>query len=332
MEERNENKKDEIKSDGTFKRQKSLFSKRFGTNEHELPVKRDHYRLIWSAACPWSHRATIVRKLLGLENVISLGEVDPLRPHVPRIDWAFSLDEDNVDPVLQVKYLSDVYKKTDPDYRGRPTVPAIVDIEAGKVVNNDYFTLTIDFATAWKKFHKENAPNLYPKHLQQEIDTLNDLIYADVNNGVYQCGFARSQHAYEKAFNRLFSRLDKLEKRLETSRFLTGDFITEADIRLYVTLARFDVAYYSHFKANKYRLVDYPNLWGYARDLYETEGFAETTHFDLIKNHYYVSARLSPVEKDETIIIPKGPDLSGWNEAPNRSYLSESDEKFYFLS
>lgn len=332
MSERKQSAKDEIKSDGTFKRQASLFSKRFGTRDDELPVESDRYRLIWSAACPWSHRATIARKLLGLEQAISLGEVDPLRPKVPRIDWAFSLDQDEVDPVLKVKYLSEVYEKADSKYKGRPTVPAIVDVKQGKVVNNDYFTLTIDFATAWKRYHKQNAPNLYPNHLRQEINDLNEVIYKEVNNGVYQCGFARSQQAYEKAYDRLFSRLDELEKRLETNRFLLGDFMTEADIRLYVTLARFDVAYYSHFKANKYRLIDYPNLWGYARDLYATDAFRETTHFDSIKKHYYMSARLTPAKENEVIIIPKGPDLSGWDELPNRDKLSDSESKFYFSS
>ncbi len=318
----------EIKADGSFNRQKSSFSTRFGINQEELPVKKNQYRLIWAAPCPWSHRAVIVRKVLGLEDVISLGEVDPIRPDVSRVDWSFSLDENKRDPILGVKYLSELYTRAEPNYTGRPTVPAMIDLETEKVVNNDYFTLTTDFETVWAPFHKEKSPELYPQHLRQEIDELNKVIFSDVNNGVYKCGFAQSQQAYEQAYDRLFERLEELEQRLATQRFLFGDYITEADIRLYVTLVRFDVAYYNAFKANKYRLIDYPNLWGYARDLYVTPGFGDTTDFEAIKKHYYISARLSPRGNKEEIIIPKGPDLSGWNIQPNREHLSKAKEKF----
>lgn|SRR5690625_300203 len=318
----------EIDSDGSFKRQKSLFSTPFGNGPKELPVEKDRYRLIWAAPCPWSHRAVIVRQILGLEDAISLGKVDPIRPVLPRIDWAFTLDENAVDPVLNIKYLSEIYTKTDLDYSGRPTVPAVVDLKTEKVVNNDYFTLTTQFETAWKPYHKKSAPNLYPEHLREEIDELNATIYTDVNNGVYKCGFARSQAAYEKAYDALFARLEELEDRLSRQRFLHGDFITESDIRFYVTLARFDVSYYSVFKANKKRIIDFPNLWGYARDLYTTPGFGNTTDFKAIKEHYLISARLSGVGKKEDTIIPKGPDLSGWKVAPERDHLSSSTEKF----
>lgn len=318
----------EINVDGSFNRQKSLFSTPFGESPGELPIEKGRYRLIWAAPCPWSHRATIVRQLLGLEDVISLGMVDPIRPALSRIDWAFSLDKNNRDPVLNIKYLSEIYLKTNPHYKGRPTVPAIIDTIENKVVNNDYFTLTNQFETVWKPFHKKNAPNLYPEQLRHKIDTLNQTIYTDINNGVYKCGFAQSQIAYEKAYDILFARLDELEQRLASQRFLFGDFITESDIRLYVTLARFDVAYYPVFKTNKQRLVDFPNLWGYARDLYATSGFGSTTDFDAIKEHYFISARLSGVGRKEDTIIPKGPDLSGWNVDPERDHLSSSTEKF----
>lgn len=318
----------EIKADGTFKRQKALFSTRFGSEQENLPVEKNRYRLIWSAPCPWSHRAVIVRKILGLEDVISLGEVDPIRPNVPRIDWAFSLDEHEEDPVLGIKYLSEVYTKAEPDYTGRPTVPVMVDVQTKKAVNNDYFTLTTDFETVWAPFHKKDAPDLYPESLREEIDRLNDRIYSDINNGVYKCGFAQSQEAYERAYDVLFERMEELNARLSTRRFLFGDFITEADVRLYVTLVRFDVAYYTVFKTNKHRLIDLEHLWGYARDLYHTPAFKDTTDFEAIKKHYYVSARLSPSAEETDIIIPKGPDLSGWDIQPNREHLSESNEKF----
>ncbi len=321
-------KEDEVKADGSFNRQRMLFSTRFGSGSGELPVEEGRYRLIWSAPCPWSHRAVIVRQLLGLENVISLGAVDPIRPDVPRIDWSFSLDKNDVDPILGIKYLSEVYLQTDAHYAGRPTVPVIVDVSQKKVVNNDYFTLTNDLETKWASFHKTDAPDLYPESMREEIDQLNEEIYTDVNNGVYKCGFSGSQYAYEEAYDILFAKLAVLEERLSDKRFLFGDFITDADVRLYVTLARFDVAYYSAFKANQFRLVDFPNLWGYARDLYATDGFGDTTDFEAIKKHYYLSAKLSPDQEKETVIVPKGPDLAGWEMAANREHLSGMKEKF----
>src|SRR5690625_1225462 len=318
----------EIGTDGSFKRQKSLFSTSFGDGPEELPVVKDRYRLIWAAPCPWSHRAVIVRQLLGLEDVISLGEVDPIRPVLSRVDWAFTLNENEVDPVLNIKYLSEIYTKTDPDYSGRPTVPAVVDLKTEKIVINDYFTLTTQFETSWKPYHKKDAPDLYPEHLRIEIDALNETIYRDINNGVYKCGFARSQAAYDVAYDVLFARLEELEQHLSKQRFLHGDFIMESDVRLYVTLVRFDVSYYSVFKTNKKRIIDFPNLWGYARDLYATPGFGSTTNFDAIKKHYLISARLSDVGKEEDTIIPKGPDLSGWDIDPERQHLSGSKDKF----
>lgn len=323
----------EISADGSFKRQKALFSTPFGTDQEELPIEKNRYRLIWAAPCPWSHRAVIARRILGLENAISLGEVDPIRPDVPRVDWAFTLDKNQVDPVLEVKYLSELYTNSDSNYVGRPTVPAMVDITTKQVVNNDYFTLTNQLATMWSSFHKKDAPNLYPKHLRKQIDAINETIYTEVNNGVYKCGFARSQIAYEKAYDILFARLSELEQLLTKQRFLLGDYITDADIRLYVTLVRFDTAYYSAFKTNKQSLIDFPNLWDYARDLYMTQGFGDTTDFEAIKNHYYISASLTPGHKKHEIIVPKGPDLSGWTEKPHREHLSHhSDEKFLIMN
>lgn len=318
----------EIKADGSFNRQKTAFATPFGSGAGELPVEQNRYRLIWSAPCPWSHRVVIVRKILGLEDAISLGMVDPIRPNVPRIDWAFSRDENEEDPVLGIKYLSEIYQSTDKEYKGRPTVPVMIDTKTNKVVNNDYFTLTNQLEIVWSPFHKKNSPDLYPQHLREEIDKLNNQIYHDINNGVYKCGFAQSQEAYEQAYDTIFERLEELEERLSNKRFLLGDFITDADVRLYVTLVRFDIAYYSAFKANKKQIVDYPNLWGYVRDLYHTPGFGDTTDFEAIKNHYYLSARLSPEFDNESIIIPKGPDLSGWNVQPDREHLSTSKEKF----
>jgi len=318
----------EITADGSFNRQKNSFTMPFGKNPGELPIESGRYRLLWSAVCPWAHRSVIVRRILGLEEVISLGTASPMRPNLPRVDWEFSLDENNVDPVLGIRYMSEIYEKTDPDYEGRPTVPVIVDTINQEAVNNDYFKLTNYLETVWAPFHKENAPDLYPEHLRAEIDSLNEIIFHDVNNGVYKCGFARSQEAYEQAYDTLFERLDELEQRLSKQRFLFGDFITDADVRLYATLVRFDVAYYSAFKANRNRIVDFPNLWGYLRDLYQTHGFGDTTDFDAIKRHYHLSNHIASNDQKGQTILPKGPDMSGLESRHKRQALSNNIEKF----
>jgi len=318
----------EIAADGSFKRQTNRFATPFGTNPGELPIEAGRYRLLWSAVCPWAHRSVIVRKVLGLENIISLGTASPMRPKLPHVDWEFSLDPDGVDPVLGIRYLSEIYKKTEANYSGRPTVPVIVDVVEQKVVNNDYFKLTNYLETVWSPFHKENAPDLYPESLRQEIDRLNDTIFHDVNNGVYKCGFARTQEAYELAYDKLFERLDELEGRLANQRFLFGDYITDSDVRLYATLIRFDVAYYSAFKTNRNRIVDFPNLWGYLRDLYQTPGFGDTTDFDAIKKHYHLSHHIAADDQKGQNILPKGPDMSGLHSPHNRESLSHKEEKF----
>jgi glutathionyl-hydroquinone reductase len=317
----------EISTDGSFRRQTNRFTTPFGYNPGDLPVEANRYRLLWSPACPWAHRAVIVRKLLGLEEVISLGMASPMRPNLPRVDWEFSLDENGVDPVLGIQYLSEIYLKTDPEYSGRPTVPVIVDVLKDEAVNNDYFRLTNYLETAWAPLHKENAPDLYPEHQRGDIDALNDVIFHDINNGVYKCGFAQSQEAYEEAYDRLFARLDELEEHLSTRRFLFGDYITDSDVRLYATLVRFDAAYYNGFNTNRNLIREFDHLWGYVRDLYQTPGFGDTTDFDAIKRHYHTSITISP-EKNEVKILPKGPDLSVWDTQHNREQLSKQEEKF----
>lgn len=311
----------EIAQDGKFKRQTNRFKTPFGTGPHELPVEANRYRILWAPVCPWAHRSIIVRRLLGLEEVISLGTADPLRPNLDHIDWAFTLDEDEQDPVLGIHYISEAYLKADPDYTGRPTVPAVVEIASGKVVNNDYHELTYYWETAWKKFHKPDAPDLFPEALQKEIRALNDVIFHDINNGVYKAGFARSQEAYEAAYDGVFNRLDELEERLANQRYLFGDQLTDSDVRLYVTLARFDVAYNTAFRVNRNRLKDYKNLWAYARDLYQTPGFGDTTDFEAIKKHYFISTTID-TKNTVSKILPKGPDTSDWLSPHGRESLS----------
>ena len=269
----------EVDKSGKFVRQKNRFDTPFGEEEGQLPVEAGRYRLLWAPVCPWAHRSVIVRKLLGLEDVISLGTADPKRPDVPRSDWAFTLDEGDVDPVLGIHYISEAYLAADPDYTGRFTVPALVDIPSGKVVNNDYFNLTLYFETAWKPYHKEGAPDLYPEDLREEIDKLNVWLFENVNNAVYRAQFAESLQAFKDGYETFFAGLEAMDKRLENQRFLFGDYITDSDIRLYTTLARFDYSYSRNIGPCVHRLVDYKNLWPYARDLYQIPAFRHNTYF-----------------------------------------------------
>ncbi|MBO4390669.1 MAG: glutathione S-transferase C-terminal domain-containing protein [Lachnospiraceae bacterium] len=318
----------EISIEGKFERQKNRFTTPFGDGEGELHPEAGRYRLLWAPVCPWANRFLIVRSLLGLEDAISVGTLDPVRPDVPWSDWSFTLDPGGVDPVLGIHLLSEAYKKADPDYNGRYTVPALVDLTTGAVVNNDYFNLTLYLETKWNEFHKKNAPILYPEELREEIDALNAFLFHDVNNGVYKAGFAKSQAAYENAYQLVFNAYDKLEERLSSSRFLFGDYITESDIRLYVTLARFDIAYYNGFRVNKKRLTDYPNLWAYARDLYAEPAFSENTHFEAIRKHYHLCC----LQTNPHNILPLGPDLSAWKEPQNRAALSHDPKHRLLLS
>ena len=232
------------------------------------------YHLYVSRACPWAHRSIIVRGLLGLESVISMSVVDPIRDER---GWAFRDGPGySRDPINGFAFLSEAYLATDPGYTGRYTVPCIWDRVTERLVTNNYPDITIDFETQFQAYQRPDAPDLYPVALRSEIDAINLLIYEDVNNGVYKAGFAASQSAYEAAVLALFARLDWLEARLAQQRFLLGGQLTEADIRLFTTLVRFDAVYFGHFKCNLRRLVDYPHLWGYARDLFQRPGFGET--------------------------------------------------------
>ncbi|MEU8256217.1 glutathione S-transferase C-terminal domain-containing protein [Micromonospora inaquosa] len=312
----------ETSGGGAFVRQPNRFTGRVtadstsppggGPDEQDRwPLEAGRYRLIWCRACPWAHRARIVRGLLGLDDAISLGTVDPIRDER---GWAFALDPDGFDPVLGVSFLSEAYLATDPDYTGRVTVPALVDTLTSRVVTNDYPQLTLDFSTQWRSLHRAGAPDLYPVELRPEMDALMAEIHTDVNNGVYRCGFATSQEAYDEAFGALFARLDALSERLTGQRYLMGDAITEADVRLFTTLVRFDAAYHGHFKCNRNKLTEMPVLWAYARDLFQTQGFGETVDFDHIKRHYYGTHR----EINPTGIVPLGPDESGWRTPHGR--------------
>jgi len=269
------------------------------------PAAPDRYRLVVARGCPWANRTMIVRRLLGLERALSMGICGP--EHDWR-SWTFDLDPGSVDPVLGIHWLREAYEKAVPGYDRGVTVPAIVDIPTGAVVTAAFGHITLDMEHEWTAWHRPGAPDLYPDRLRAEIEEVSALVYADVNNGVYRCGFATAQDAYEDAYAKLFTRLDWLEERLATRRYLVGDTITEADIRLWTTLARFDAVYHGHFKCNRNKLAEMPALWAYARDLFQTPGFGDTIDFVQTKQHYYrVHTRLNP-----SGIVPAGPDPSGW--------------------
>ena len=278
------------------------------------PVQPDRYRLVAARACPWANRAIIVRRLLGLEDVLGMGICGPT--HDER-SWTFDLDPGGRDPVLGYERLQQAYLARDPHYDKGITVPAIVDLETGQVVTNDFPQLTLDLSTQWRTFHREGAPDLYPEPLRDEMDQVMQRVYTEVNNGVYRCGFAGSQEAYDEAYDRLFAALDWLEDRLADRRFLMGETITESDVRLFTTLARFDAVYHGHFKCNRSKLSEMPVLWAYARDLFQTPGFGDTIDFAHIKAHYYCVHR----DINPTGIVPKGPDLSAWLAPHDREKL-----------
>ncbi len=302
-------------SGGDFERDADYIETRITADGRDgFPVEPGRYRLVVARACPWANRAIIVRRLLGLEPVLSMGVAGPT--HDER-SWQFDLDPGGRDPVLGIERLQEAFLARDPGYAKGITVPAIVDVPTGKVVTNDYPQITLDLATEWREHHRPGAPDLYPEEKRDEIDQVAEVVFKDVNNGVYRCGFAGSQASYEKAYARLFDRLDWLSQRLEGQRYLVGDTITEADVRLFTTLARFDAVYHGHFKCNRDKLSEMPVLWAYARDLFQTPGFGDTTDFEHIKRHYYEVHR----DINPTGIVPSGPDLSGWVTSHGREGL-----------
>ncbi|MGW1101932.1 glutathione S-transferase family protein [Streptomyces sp. NPDC002540] len=301
-----------------FKRSRSHFADRITADGRDgWPVEAGRYRLVVSRACPWASRSLVSRRLLGLEDALSLAVADPIQDDR---SWRFTLDEGGRDPVLGIKYLSEAYDAREPGHPGGVSVPAIVDVPSGRLVTNDYQQITLDFATEWTALHREGAPDLYPERLRDEIDEVMEGIYRDVNNGVYRAGFAAEQSEYEAAYQDVFRRLDQVSERLADRRYLVGASLTEADIRLFTTLVRFDPVYHGHFKCNGSKLAEDRVLWAYARDLYQTPGFGDTVDFHHIKQHYYrVHSGINP-----TGIVPVGPDLSGWLTPHHREELGGS--------
>lgn len=311
------------KRTGKVDERKFVFHRHFGDGPEELPVEADRYRLIWMPGCPHSNKAVITLRLLGLDRVISIGECGVLRD--PR-GWVFSEDLGGVDPVLKIHYLDDAYLKGDPDFTGRSTVPAIVDILSGKVVQNEAWEIPRYLITDWRRFHKENAPDLYPEALRAEIDEWSEYIKR-VN--AYGCGFARDQATYDEEFRKYFDVLDELEERLATRRFVHGDHLTLSDIHLYVALIRFHINYHLVFGVNARRLQDYPNLWGYTRDIYQIPAFYEYTRLELIKRHYQQSPHMRAKLGNVYGLIGTGPDNRDLLAPTGRERLSSNPEHVF---
>lgn len=289
---------------GEFKRQADAFGNWVSAERNAIfPIAAGRYHLYVSLACPWAHRTIVVRKLQGLEEAIGMTVVDPIRNDED--GWAFRDGEGySHDPINGFAYLRDAYLATDPAYRGRVTVPVLWDKQTERIVSNNDDDIMRMLETTFAPLAK-HPREFYPTARRAEIDALNETIYADVNNGVYRAGFATTQAAYEAPVRRLFARLDELDARLGSQRYLFGDVPTETDWRLFVTLVRFDAVYVGHFKCNLRRIADYANLSGYLRDLYQIDGVAETVDFDHIKRHYYATHD----ELNPTRVVPLGPIL-----------------------
>ncbi|WP_420229325.1 glutathione S-transferase family protein [Psychrobacter sp. ER1] len=260
----------------------------------------DRYHLYVSLACPWAHRTLVYRKLKGLEQIIPISVVNP---YMGENGWTFAEGEGVIpDPLINADYAYELYIKAKPNYTGRVTVPILWDKKTNTIVSNESSEIIRMFNSAFDEVGAL-AGDFSPASLLPEIDDINAFVYTTINNGVYKAGFSTTQEAYEEAVIELFAALDTLEARLADKRYLTGSTITEADWRLFTTLVRFDAVYVGHFKCNLRRIIDYPNLWGYLRDLYQVPGIAETVNMEHIKQHYYTShANINP-----TRIIPIGP-------------------------
>ncbi|PHZ60437.1 glutathione-dependent reductase [Photobacterium leiognathi] len=272
------------------------------TGEAGFKAEPNRYHLYVSLACPWAHRAIIYRQLKGLDSMIPMSVVNA---YMGENGWNFEAGDGVVaDPIFNAQFLHQIYTQADPDYTGRVTVPVLWDKHKQTIVSNESADIIRMLNSAFDDVGAVKV-DFYPQTLRQQIDELNDFVYANINNGVYRAGFATTQEAYDEAVIALFDALEVIEQRLSTQRYLLGEHITEADWRLFTTLVRFDAVYVGHFKCNLKRIVDFPHLWGYVRDLYQVEGIAQTVDIDYIKAHYYGSHEtINP-----TRIIPKGPVL-----------------------
>ena len=299
---------------GSLIRRQGTFTGRISRDgSSEFPAEPSRYQLYASLGCPWSQRALIACRLLGLDRVIGLTLTEPV---ADERGWRFA---DGGDPLTGASFLSDLYRATDPVYPGPCTVPLIWDLRTRRIVSNDVEQITVMLETEFRPFHRPGSPDLYPAARRREIESLATLIFHTVNTGVYKAGLSTTQSGYDQAVEGLFTTLDALEERLARRRFLLGALMTEADVRLYPTLARFDAVYYPMFNCNLRRLSDYRHLWGYTRDLFTHPGFGETTDLSQIKRHYYQSAEWD-TSRNKYGIVPIGPQIN-WAEPHGRARM-----------
>lgn len=271
----------------------NYFNTPFGYSEGFLPIEKDRYRLIQAEVCPFAARPVIARSFLGLDQAISQGKVSSVKPDDN--GWAFTLDENNQDPVLNVEYVKDIYLHSEPDYDGAYAVPVLVDETNGVIARKESADILRDLIIDFKPFHDESAPNLYPINKQEEIEGLNQSVTPILLKNVYKLLSTEDKDERQALIDEYFNFLDDLDKRLADNRYIHGDEITESDIMLYTPLVRLNIAYGPLFGMNKYKLSDYKNLWPYMRDLYQTPGFKENTNFKAIQDGYYATVGKSPI-------------------------------------
>ncbi len=274
----------EIDERGAFIRQPNAFITPFGEKEGELKAEENRFAIYWAHGCHWSNRPVIVRDILGLTDVI--GDVATGHAGVKNTyGHAFPNSPDQKDPICGAYFLSEFYKNADPDFAGRATTPTFVDVKEKKAVNNDYHRLTNYIEVQFRKFQPVDAPDLYPVKYRQQIDEFNDWLFPTVNNGHYRMAFCQSYEAYQEAYDDFFASIEKLDERLATNRFLFGDYITDSDVRLYVTLVRWETGYYHNIGPMKKRITEYKNIWGYVKDLFAVPEFKKYTFFEFPKNN-----------------------------------------------
>lgn len=306
---------DTSKNGGKFERQASKFRDKVSSEDGStFPAESDRYHLYVSLACPWAHRALIFRKLKGLEGHI---DVSVVHPEMLDQGWEFKdYPGSTGDKLYNFDYAHQIYTKAEPEITTRVTVPILWDKRTETIVNNESAEIIRIFNSGFNSL-TNNEDDYYPNAQREEIDAINNMVYHDINNGVYKAGFATTQEAYEEAVTALFCALDRVEERLSKQRYLVGSKITEADWRLFTTLIRFDAVYHGHFKCNKKQIADYPNIYGYMKELYQVPGVAETVNFDHIKRHYYYShtminpTQVIPVGPEQDLMSPHGRDKMG---------------------
>lgn len=313
----------EIDEHGAFIRQPNLFITPFGEGENDLKAEANRYAIYWMHGCHWSNRPVIVRDILGLEDVIA----DVHTTHTGKSNQyghGFGYTPDHRDPITGVYFLSQFYKNADPAFTGRATTPSLVDIAEKKVVNNDYHRLTNYIEVQFRKFQPADAPDLYPVKYRKEIDEFNDWLFPTINNGHYRMAFCQTYEAYQEAYDDFFDALEKLDKRLESNRFIFGDYITDSDVRLYVTLVRWETSYYHNIGPMKKRITEYHNIWGYVKELYSLPEFRKYTFFE-----FPTESGPEFFQSYETRIAVQVPYEKLWASDGLRAGLSDTPDEVY---